>query len=118
MTPTLDFILARSSDDDWVKVVFGVIVAIVWGLGALVNAGNKKAKEAKRRQQYGRLPRDVSASPAQQQQQQRPKAQKQRSKRRPVVVAAPPIPARPVSSAPPTVPEPAAIAQSTPNATA
>jgi hypothetical protein len=118
MSPTLHFILARSSDDDWIKVVGGVIVAIIWGIGALVSAVNKKAQEAKRRQQYGRVPRDVSVSPAQQQQQQRAKAQKQRSKRRPVIAAAPPVPVRAVSSAPPAAPEPAAIAQSTRNATA
>ena len=56
----LDLILARSADDDWIKVVFGVIVAIIWGLGALVSAVNNKAQDAKRRQQYGRLPVDVA----------------------------------------------------------
>ena len=34
---SFDIILARSSDDDWSKVVFGISVAVIWGLGALVS---------------------------------------------------------------------------------
>jgi hypothetical protein len=41
------------------KIVFGVGAVIVWGLFQLISAAAKKAEEAKRRQQYGRLPADV-----------------------------------------------------------
>ena len=53
-----DTILARSSDTDFVKVIFGVVVAIIWGIASLIAAVNKKAAENKRRQQYGQLPSD------------------------------------------------------------
>ncbi len=49
-------ILARSDDTDAFKIIFGVIVAIIWGIASLVAALNKKAAEAKRRQQFGQLP--------------------------------------------------------------
>jgi hypothetical protein len=127
---TVDFILARSSDDDWIKVVFGVIVAIIWGIGALVAAVNKKAQEAKRRRQYNRLPSDVArrqqptsprAMGAGFPPQPAPKAAKPRAKRRPVVVAQPPVPVAPVYAAPPPISQaapPAAISQSTRRASA
>jgi hypothetical protein len=54
------YILARSSDDDWMKIVFGVGAVIVWGLFQLIGAVAKKAEDAKRRQRYGRLPEDVA----------------------------------------------------------
>lgn len=121
----LDLILARSSDDDWIKVVFGVIVAIIWGLGALVSAVNKKAQDAKRRQQYGRLPVDVAkptsprAMGAGYPKHQTAKAPKPRAKRRPVVVAQPPVPAVHVYQAPPPISETAPpIAQSARDAAA
>jgi hypothetical protein len=110
------FILARSSDDDWIKVVFGVIVAIIWGIGALVAAVNKKAQEAKRRRQYNRLPSDIArrqqptsprAMGAGFPPQAAPKQAKARGgKRRPVVVAQPPVPvaARSYQQAPPPPP--------------
>jgi hypothetical protein len=53
-------ILARSSDDELMKIVFGVGAVIVWGLFQLIGAVAKKAEEAKRRQRYGRLPEDVA----------------------------------------------------------
>jgi hypothetical protein len=124
-----DLILARSSDDDWIKVVFGIIVAVIWGLGALVSAVNKKAEEAKRRQRYARLPQDATAPtspralgagfPSQQPQTARTKQQKKQRqpKRRPVVVPTPPVPAVPVYAAP-AVAAPAATTQPARNAIA
>lgn len=57
-----DFILARSSDNDAVKVIFGIIVAVFWLIGALASALNKKAKENQRRQASGQLPGNLGAA--------------------------------------------------------
>jgi len=56
----ITYILARSSDDEFMKIVFGVGAVIVWGLFQLIGGIAKKAEEAKRRQRYGRLPADVA----------------------------------------------------------
>src|SRR5205085_12295635 len=44
-------ILAASGDDQVAKLIFGVIVAIIWGIGALVTQAKKKQKEGQQRQQ-------------------------------------------------------------------
>jgi hypothetical protein len=56
----ITYILARSGEDDLMKIVFGVAAVIIWGLFQLIGAVAKKAEEAKRRQRYGRLPEDVA----------------------------------------------------------
>ena len=56
----LTYILARSGEDELMKIVFGVAAVIIWGLFQLIGAIAKKAEGAKRRQQYGRLPADVT----------------------------------------------------------
>ena len=60
MPPLTPLLAARSSDDDFMKIVFGVGAVIVWGLFQLLGALAKKAEEAKRREQYGGLPEDVT----------------------------------------------------------
>lgn len=59
---TLLPILARG-EDDAIKIVIGVVVAIVWGIISLVSAINKKAQEQRRRQQYNQLPPQYPAQP-------------------------------------------------------
>lgn len=39
--------------DDYGKVVFGIIVAIIWGIGALINAAKKKQKDQQERVEHG-----------------------------------------------------------------
>jgi hypothetical protein len=56
----ITYILARSADDEFMKIVFGVGAVIVWGLFQLIGAIAKKAEDAKRRTRYGRLPEDVA----------------------------------------------------------
>src|SRR5687767_12431021 len=50
---------ARSGEDDWMKIVFGIGAVVVWGLFQLTGALAKKADDAKRRRQYGQMPEDV-----------------------------------------------------------
>jgi hypothetical protein len=56
-------LLARTRDDDVMKIVFGVGAVIVWGIFQLVAAVAKKAEEGRRRAQYGRLPAGVATRP-------------------------------------------------------
>jgi hypothetical protein len=56
----ITYILARSGEDELMKIVFGVAAVIIWGLFQLIGAIAKKAEDAKRRQRYGRLPEDVA----------------------------------------------------------
>jgi hypothetical protein len=56
-------ILAKSEDDSIIKLIFGVIVVAFWLISALVSAINKKAKETRRRESFGQLPRDLKSSP-------------------------------------------------------
>lgn len=60
-------ILARSGEDQWIKVVVGAVVAVFWLIGALVSAINKKAQENKRRQGFEPLPQVLNAPPLQRQ---------------------------------------------------
>lgn len=60
--PGILFFLARG-DDDAIKIVIGVVVAIVWGIISLVSAINKKAQEQRRRQQYNQLPSQYPTQP-------------------------------------------------------
>ena len=54
------FILAaRSHDDDWVKILFGVMAFLIWVGGAIVSAIKKKAEENRRVQRYGQVPAGV-----------------------------------------------------------
>ena len=59
MVESVNILAARSGDDDWMKIVFGVGAVIVWGLFQLTGALAKKADDAKRRRQYGQMPEDV-----------------------------------------------------------
>src|SRR4051812_46871039 len=59
MPPIAD-ILARSSDDSPFKIIGGVIVLLIWVIGAIISAINKRAEEAKRQRQLGQLPQDVT----------------------------------------------------------
>lgn len=56
-------LLARG-DDEAIKIIVGVIVAIVWGIISLVAAVNKKVKEQQRRQQYNQMPPGVPTMPS------------------------------------------------------
>jgi hypothetical protein len=47
----LPLTILASSDDSGVKIVFGVIALIVWGINALVQSLNKQKKDAGRRAQ-------------------------------------------------------------------
>ena len=58
--PDLSPILARTRDDEIMKIIFGVGAVIVWGIFQAIAAIAKKAEDAKRRQKYGRLPEDVA----------------------------------------------------------
>ena len=58
--PDLSRILARTRDDEIMKIVFGVGAVIVWGIFQAIAAIAKRAEDAKRRQKYGRLPEDVA----------------------------------------------------------
>ena len=99
--PDLSRILARTRDDEIMKIVFGVGAVIVWGIFQAIAAIAKKAEDAKRRQKYGRLPEDVANRrpsfpvpppvPTQQRSQAKAKS-KARGNKRPI-----PIPARPTA---------------------
>src|SRR5438067_12337456 len=55
------FILAaRSHDEDWIKILFGVIAFFIWIGGAIVSAIKKKAEENRRVQRYGQMPASVT----------------------------------------------------------
>jgi hypothetical protein len=89
--PDLPNILARSGEDDLMKIIFGIGAVIVWGIVQMIAAVAKKAEDAKRRRQYGRLPEDVAVrnragipTPPPVPSQQRPKQPKSKGKRRPV----------------------------------
>jgi hypothetical protein len=47
---------ARSHDQDWFKILFGVIALFIWVGGAIVSAIKKKAEENRRVQRYGQMP--------------------------------------------------------------
>ena len=94
-------ILARSGEDELMKIVFGVAAVVVWGLFQLIGAIAKKAEDAKRRQRYGRLPADVARrggmpplptipTPPIPGQRKQNKA-KSAKKRAPVMAASPPV---------------------------
>jgi hypothetical protein len=102
------YILARSGEDELMKIVFGVAAVVIWGLFQLIGAIAKKAEDAKRRQQYGRLPEDVARGggtplpvPAPPpvpwgQKQTKGRGNKKASKRAPLVAPAPPPAVQPV----------------------
>ena len=54
--PLLPQILARSGEDSFIKVIFGIIVLVIWLGGALMSALQKRAEEAKRRARYNQMP--------------------------------------------------------------
>jgi hypothetical protein len=54
--PLVPQILARSGEDSFIKMIFGVIVLIIWLGGALMSALQKRAQEAKRRARYNQMP--------------------------------------------------------------
>jgi hypothetical protein len=97
-------ILARGDDNDFMKFVFGVVVVVLWGFGALVSAINKRAEaERRRRMQYEQLARESGMGgggsvgygpppvPARIPGGQRPKQkQKQPKQRKRIAVATPP----------------------------
>ena len=56
-------LLARTRDDEIMKIIFGVGAVVVWGIFQLIAAVAKKAEENKRRAQYGRLPEGVATRP-------------------------------------------------------
>jgi hypothetical protein len=58
--PLLPQILARSGEDSFIKVIFGVIVLVIWLGGALMSALQKRAEEAKRRARYNKMPTGVT----------------------------------------------------------
>jgi hypothetical protein len=49
-------ILAKSSEDSMIKLIFGAIVLIFWVGGAIVSAINKRVQESKRSARYGQTP--------------------------------------------------------------
>jgi hypothetical protein len=54
--PPLPHILARSGEDSFIKILFGIIVLVIWLGGALMSALQKRAEEAKRRARYNQMP--------------------------------------------------------------
>jgi hypothetical protein len=57
-------ILARSNDDDFTKIIVGVVFVVLWGLGALISAWNKKVEQERKRRQMGRLPTGLPSGPS------------------------------------------------------
>jgi hypothetical protein len=58
------FILAaRSHDENWIKILFGVMAFLIWVGGAIVSAIKKKAEENRRVQRYGQMPSGVTPAP-------------------------------------------------------
>ena len=100
--PDLSPILARTRDDEIMKIIFGVGAVIVWGIFQAIAAIAKKAEDAKRRQKYGRLPEDVATRrpnfpvpppvPTRQRSQASKAKGKGRGTKRPI-----PVPARPTA---------------------
>jgi hypothetical protein len=95
--PFLPPILARSGEDQWIKLVFGAVVFFFWLIGAIVSAINKKTQENKRRDSLGQLPQNLGAArfpiPA------RPPV-KTRTASRPAAPARQPVPPRQSYAAP------------------
>ena len=52
-----------ASDSDPVKVIFGIIVFVIWALSSLASNANKKAEEEKRRRFRETMERDQSPLP-------------------------------------------------------
>lgn len=109
-------ILARTRDDEIMKIIFGVGAVIVWGIFQAIAAIAKKAEDAKRRQKYGRLPEDVATRtpsfpvPPPVPTQKRGKQPKPKRRATP----APPVTVRQPAAVPPTAPAYAAVAQTAP----
>jgi hypothetical protein len=69
MTPTMLFTLPilnllAAGDDSGIKLVFGVIVAIIWGIGAIMSALKKKGQQQNQQyvqQDWSHLLRDLTA---------------------------------------------------------
>src|SRR5207248_5295605 len=60
MLQTPLILAARSHDEDWIKILFGVIAFFIWVGGAIVSAIKKKAQENRRVQRYGQMPAGVT----------------------------------------------------------
>ena len=48
--PPFSFILAQADGDDVVKILFGIIALIIWGVGAMASAAKKQKEQQRRRQ--------------------------------------------------------------------
>jgi hypothetical protein len=60
----LDHLAARDDSDSGVKVVFGIIVAVIWGIGAIMSAMKKKGQQDAQQyvqQDWSHLLRDLTA---------------------------------------------------------
>jgi hypothetical protein len=55
---------ARSHDEDWIKILFGVMAFLIWVGGAIVSAIKKRAEENRRVQRYGQMPAGVTPTAA------------------------------------------------------
>ena len=49
----LSYAILAAGDDDIFRVIVPIVIAIIWGLGALINAAKKKQKEAEGRRRHG-----------------------------------------------------------------
>ena len=89
MTP-LTFICAKSNDEDFIKVIVGVIVAIFWVIGGIASAVKKKSDEAQKRarMRHGGVTSLPPATPATQQ----TKSRQQKRARQQFVAPPPPPP--------------------------
>src|SRR5438067_12876924 len=63
MLQTPLILAARSHDEDWIKILFGVIAFFIWVGGTIVSAIKKKAQENRRVQRYGQTPPGVTPTP-------------------------------------------------------
>ena len=89
MTP-LTFIYAKSDDENFIKLIVGVIVAIFWVIGGIASAVKKKSDEAQKRARtrQGAATSLPPATPATQQ----PKSRQQKRARLQFVAPPPPPP--------------------------
>lgn len=95
--------------DDYGKLVFGIIVAIIWGIGALVNAAKKKQKDLQERVQHGenwaRIEQEMrQRAAAAQATLSRPPGQGYAPPPPPTYAAPPPLPPQAYAPAPPPPP--------------
>jgi hypothetical protein len=94
MAPYSPAILA-AGDDDFARVIVPVVIAIIWGLGALINAAKKKQKEAEERRRHGENWQRIE-------QEMRQRAAQAQS----VLTRPPPLPYQPPQPQPPPPPPP------------